>query len=124
MELFKLIEDGYVVLRSRGVYRQAKLYRRGEDIYAAHSGGYVKLHGYAGTSAPNIGWADLHGKHVTTVNSAPVWKGEEKAAEPVANGKHPNDTAVAKPTPITNGKARPAASATNAAPCAPGADLA
>lgn len=76
--LFHVIEGAQVVLHSRGVFRQVKVYRRGGDIYAAHSGGFIKLFGMGGTSHPNATWKHL--KHeikelVITANGTPSWKG-------------------------------------------------
>lgn len=64
--MFHVIDDKFVILRSRGVYRQAKLYRYDGKLFAAYSGGFIRLcalfgdHG--GTSAPNVSW--LPGEHV------------------------------------------------------------
>ncbi len=61
--LFHKIDEAQVVLVSRGVYKQAAVFRRfdGKEhgLYAAASGGYVRLHGAGGTSAPRITWLDL-----------------------------------------------------------------
>lgn len=54
--LFHVIPDSYVVLRSRGVYRQAKLYKRDEKLYAGYGSGYIGLRRNNGTTAPNISW--------------------------------------------------------------------
>lgn len=56
MDRFHVIDDAAVILRSRGVYRQAKLYRRGADVYAGFGNGFVRLHTGGGTSAPNLSW--------------------------------------------------------------------
>lgn len=55
---FHIIEDGAVILRSRGVFRQAKLYRRGRELYASTAGGFVRLH-KEGTSVPNLQLVDF-----------------------------------------------------------------
>ncbi len=59
----ELDETDQVVLFNRGVYRQARLYRRydGKDhgLYAKYGGGYVRLSGRGGTSVPHITWLDL-----------------------------------------------------------------
>lgn len=55
--LFHVIEDSFVILvGKRGVYRQVKLYRRGGDLYAGASGGFVRLMAGGGTSAPDTRW--------------------------------------------------------------------
>lgn len=59
MDLFHIIDDAEAVLRSRGVYRQAKLYRRGRQLYAAWGGGFVRVLPRHGTSSPNVSWVEL-----------------------------------------------------------------
>lgn len=56
---FHVIDDAAVILRSRGVYRQAKVYRRGEGLYASYSGGFLALYGNSGTSHPNVSWDEI-----------------------------------------------------------------
>jgi len=56
MDRFHVIDDAAVILRTRGVYRQAKVYRRGIDVYAGFGNGFVRLHAGGGTSAPNLSW--------------------------------------------------------------------
>lgn len=57
--LFHEIPDAQVVLRSKGVYRQAKLFRRGTDVFAAWGSGYIRLLGHSGTTVPTVHWLDL-----------------------------------------------------------------
>ena len=38
MKLFHIIDDVQVITRSRGVYRQVPLYRRGFELFAGHGG--------------------------------------------------------------------------------------
>jgi hypothetical protein len=54
--LFHEIPDAQVVLRSKGVYRQAKLFRRGEDVYAAWGSGFIRLLKHSGTTVPVVSW--------------------------------------------------------------------
>jgi hypothetical protein len=58
MERFHVIDDAAVILRSKGVYRQAKVYRRGKELFAGHGGGFVRLLANNGTSHPNVSWVD------------------------------------------------------------------
>lgn len=58
MPLFHEIPEAQIVTRSKGVYKQVKLYRRGGDIYAGHGSGFVRLLAGGGTSAPNVSWQD------------------------------------------------------------------
>lgn len=65
-ERFHLIEEGAVILFSRGVYRQAKVYRRGRDVYAALGAGFIKLGPHAGTSNPHVSWQGVEAEGVST----------------------------------------------------------
>lgn len=56
MDRFHIIEDGAAVLRSKGVYRQSKVYRRGAAVYAAWSGGFIRLLRGSATTHPNVSW--------------------------------------------------------------------
>lgn len=57
---FHLIEAGVVILRSKGVFRQAKVYHRKRYIYAGVGGGFVRLEKHNnGTSQPGISYEDL-----------------------------------------------------------------
>lgn len=56
---FTIIEGAQVIVHSRGVYRQVKVFQRGDRIYAQHGSGYVKLYCGGATSAPNIRWAEI-----------------------------------------------------------------
>lgn len=58
MSLFHVIDDAQVILRSKGVYKQAKVYQRNDRIYAAYGSGFIAL-SKNGTSAPNIGVDEL-----------------------------------------------------------------
>lgn len=58
MPLFHEIPEAQIITRSRGVYKQVKLYRRGDDLYAGHGSGFVRLLAGGGTSAPNVSWQD------------------------------------------------------------------
>ena len=59
MDLFHVIDDAQAIVRSRGVYRQVKVYHRGGKVYAGHGNGFIRLHAHNGTSAPNISWVGL-----------------------------------------------------------------
>lgn len=58
--MFHIVDDCHVVLRSRGVYKQAKVYRYEGKLFAGYSGGFIRLLGMfgdlGGTSAPNVSW--------------------------------------------------------------------
>jgi len=54
--LFHEIPDAQVILRSKGVFKQAKLFRRGEDVYAAWGSGFIRLLKHGGTTVPTVSW--------------------------------------------------------------------
>ena len=75
-DLFHEIPEGVVILRSKGVYRQAKVFRRGERVYAAWGSGFVRLCGGGGTSVPTVTFDDLAADGVTyDLRRAPKWEG-------------------------------------------------
>jgi hypothetical protein len=59
MNRFHVIEDGAVILRSKGVFRQAKVFRRGVDVFAAWGVGFVKLGPRGGTTHPHVSWDSI-----------------------------------------------------------------
>lgn len=75
MDLFHIIDDGVCHLRSKGVYRQAKVYHRGRDVFAGYGNGFVKLGPSSGTSNPNVSWDAIDAKDVTLarVGGQPVY---------------------------------------------------
>lgn len=74
MERFHIIEEGAVILISKGNFRQAKIYRRAGDVYAGWGSGYVKLGGAGGTSHPAVTWLDIEAEGVE-INKIrrPIW---------------------------------------------------
>lgn len=83
MELFHIIDDVKIILRSRGVFKQVPVFRRGTELYAQHGrGGYVRLASRdGGTSAPKVSWIDMdeHPDIDPTGGrfKAPIWTGED-----------------------------------------------
>lgn len=74
MELFHLIDDGAAILRIRGrVYRQAKIYRRGEQIFAACAGGFVRLLRGSGTTHPDVTVIEVGGPGVEIRSGVPTF---------------------------------------------------
>jgi len=55
-DLFHIIDDAQVILRTKGTYYQRKLYSRGARIYAQHGGGFIRLGSSDATSNPNVSW--------------------------------------------------------------------
>lgn len=58
MTRFHIIDDAVAILRSRGVYKQAKLYARQGQLYAGHGSGFIMLFASGGTSLPNVSWEE------------------------------------------------------------------
>lgn len=80
METFHIIDDHAVILYSKGVYRQTKLYRRENKLYAAHGAGFIQLRGDGGTSNPNISWLDTSFPYVKGNFGHPMVKNLEAVA--------------------------------------------
>lgn len=74
MELFHEIAEGVAVLRTKGVYKQAKIYRRGNDVFAAQGSGFVRLLSHGGTTVPSTTWLEVEGPGVSTpAGRGPKW---------------------------------------------------
>lgn len=58
-DLFHIISDAQVVLRSKGTFYQKKLYRRGNRLYAAWGSGFIRIGSRDATSNPNVSWETL-----------------------------------------------------------------
>ena len=72
MDKFHIIDDGAAILRSKGVYRQAKVYRRGEQVFAGHGSGYVRLNKGGATSIPDVSWLGIEATGVD-ISGQPRW---------------------------------------------------
>ena len=76
--LFHEIPDAQVILRSKGVYRQAKLFRREADIYAAWGSGFIRLLSAGGTTVPTVHYlaSSQRGFNIVFIDGkAPKWSG-------------------------------------------------
>lgn len=58
MHFINKIEGATAWLKNNGVFRQVDLYRRGDNIYAAYGGGYVRLSISGATSHPKVTWVE------------------------------------------------------------------
>ena len=54
MSQFHIIEDAYVILRSKGTFYQKKVYRRTDRFYANWGSGFIRLGARDATSNPNV----------------------------------------------------------------------
>lgn len=61
MEVFSIVEDAHVILYARGIYRQAKVFKRGDRHYAAQGSGFVRLLKGGQTTVPATRWIDGDG---------------------------------------------------------------
>lgn len=63
MNFFVPVENGYVLLRSRGVYKQAQLFERGASLYAKWGSGFISLMNFQkATSNSNVAWVEINVK--------------------------------------------------------------
>lgn len=53
MDRFHEMQDGAAIIASKGVYKQVKLFTRGDELYAQYGGGFIRLY-EKGTSLPNV----------------------------------------------------------------------
>lgn len=76
MDRFTIIEDACVILLGKkGIYRQAKLYRRGEKIYAGYGGGFIRLIQGGSTTNPDVRYQDIEGDGVVHgLSGAPSYR--------------------------------------------------
>lgn len=58
MELFHILNDQFVILRNKGVFKQGKVFRRGTKLYTNYGSGFISLMRSGGTSVPNISWLE------------------------------------------------------------------
>jgi hypothetical protein len=61
MALFSVVNDAFVVLRSRGVFRQSKVFQRDGRLYAGYGNGFVQLRRDNATSVPTMTWDYIEG---------------------------------------------------------------
>lgn len=60
MNQFTIVDDASVILREKGVYKQSKVYRLGDRLFAGYgSSGFIALLANDGTSSPNTSWSHL-----------------------------------------------------------------
>ena len=59
MKYFSICDEAQAIIHTRGVYRQVPVYQRGENLYAKHGSGFVRLAAGGVTSAPNIKWSEI-----------------------------------------------------------------
>jgi hypothetical protein len=61
VDLFTLVDDAQVILRVRSkLYKQGKLYTRGDELFVGASGGYLRLLAFGGTTDPSTKWLGIN----------------------------------------------------------------
>lgn len=84
MNFISKIDNAYAWIRRGGVYSQAELYRRGEQVFAKMGSGYVRLSGSGTTSQPKTSWQEIdtggNAELVLRDGFPPIW--QEAVAEP------------------------------------------
>lgn len=77
MDLFHEIPDAAVILRTKGIFKQVKVFRRGRDVFAAHGTGFIRLLQHGGTTIPTTHWLDIDAVGVTIERGrGPTWVGD------------------------------------------------
>lgn len=59
MERFHIIPDADVIIVSKSVFKQAKVYHRGDALYVGTAGGFVRLYANGSTGIPSLRWEDI-----------------------------------------------------------------
>lgn len=59
VERFHVIDDAAVIVRNKSVFRQVKVFRRGDDLYASHGSGFIRLYKGGGTGLTTVSWDDI-----------------------------------------------------------------
>jgi hypothetical protein len=60
MNYFTPVEDGYAIIRNRGVYKQVALYTYKGALYAGFGTGFIGLfQSQNATTNPNVAWMEL-----------------------------------------------------------------
>ena len=83
MDRFHVVEDAAVILRVKSVFKQAKVFVRGDGVYAASSGGYVRLYAGGGTGVPSVSWDDIDLGTVDKSDLKPDAHGKLSLAAPI-----------------------------------------
>ncbi|ESX17851.1 hypothetical protein X766_15675 [Mesorhizobium sp. LSJC255A00] len=71
MSMFSRVEGGQVLLTQRGVYTEAELYKRGEDLFVKLKSGFARLLTTNNTTAANVRWKEIEGVDFSTTSDGP-----------------------------------------------------
>jgi hypothetical protein len=58
-QLFHCVDGAQVITRTKGIFHQRPVYRRGARLYAGTGGGFIRLGQGDATSNPNTAWEGL-----------------------------------------------------------------
>ncbi|RWB40501.1 MAG: hypothetical protein EOQ44_25525 [Mesorhizobium sp.] len=61
MTMFSRIEGGQVLLTKRGIYTEADLYKRDNELFVSLKAGFARLLGNNHTTADGIKWKTIEG---------------------------------------------------------------
>lgn len=70
MSLFKAVDEGFVIVKAAGIYKQVGLYERNGGLYAENGAGFVRLLKSGGTSSPKVTWDSIEGVRIREGNQA------------------------------------------------------
>lgn len=59
MQRFHVIQDAAAIIVRKSVFKQVAVYRRGDGIYIAAGGGYVRIYKGGNTGLPDVRWEEI-----------------------------------------------------------------
>lgn len=59
MERFHIIPEAEAIVRSKGVFKQVKVYQRAGALFIGAGGGFVRIYKDGNTGMPNLSWDDI-----------------------------------------------------------------
>ncbi|RUX60198.1 hypothetical protein [Mesorhizobium sp. M7A.F.Ca.CA.002.12.1.1] len=82
MSMFSHIEGGQVLITQKGIYQEAKLYKRGEELFISLKNGFARLLTNNLTTAPNVRWKEIEGISYSVTPEGPREVIPTPAAQP------------------------------------------
>jgi len=70
--LFHKVDGAAAVLRSKGIFKQVDVYRRGNDLFAKWGSGFISLRPRNGTSLPDVAWEVVDGVQYKEAATGPL----------------------------------------------------
>ena len=59
MERFTVVQDAAAIIVRKSVFKQVAVFRRGDGVYIAAGGGYVRIYANGSTGMPDVRWEDI-----------------------------------------------------------------